>query len=310
MNNEQVIKEMYSEIGNDIALLNNPKVAHLIINDNKVIGLQGVPGLQVDVDELKEGIKVKIVVQQGVKIEKPVHICFGMIHKTGTQNIIMDIEVEDHAEIAILAHCVFPSGSEIIHKMDGKLRLGKHAKYTYLEKHVHGEDGEIKVYPYAEAHLGENAHFTTEFNLIKGRVGFIDIKYEAFCAKNSVLDMNAKISGRDDDIISISEIGHLEEGARGALKTNIAVKDRARSEVYNKLRATGAYARGHVDCKEIILDEAIATATPIVEVLHPKAHVTHEAAIGSIDKKQLETLLARGLDEEQASDMIIQGLLS
>jgi Fe-S cluster assembly scaffold protein SufB len=37
--------------------------------------------------------------------------------------------------------------------------------------------------------------------------------------------------------------------------------------------------------------------------------VTHEAAVGSVDSKQLETPLARGLSEDEAVDLIIQGLL-
>ncbi|MBS3734681.1 MAG: SufD family Fe-S cluster assembly protein, partial [Phycisphaerae bacterium] len=82
------------------------------------------------------------------------------------------------------------------------------------------------------------------------------------------------------------------------------------ADVYNKLTATAAGARGHVDCKEIITDRGIANAVPIVEVSHPKAHVTHEAALGSVDSKQLQTLMARGLTEDAASDLIIAGLLS
>jgi len=39
------------------------------------------------------------------------------------------------------------------------------------------------------------------------------------------------------------------------------------------------------------------------------AKVTHEAAIGSIDKKQLETLMARGLTEDEAVDVIVQVML-
>jgi hypothetical protein len=65
-----------------------------------------------------------------------------------------------------------------------------------------------------------------------------------------------------------------------------------------------------VDCKEIIRDRAQARAIPIVDVQHPTAHVTHEAAIGSVDSKQLQTLMSRGLNEDDATDMIIQGLLS
>lgn len=59
-----------------------------------------------------------------------------------------------------------------------------------------------------------------------------------------------------------------------------------------------------------MVGKAFAKAVPIVEVNHPLAHITHEAAIGSVDSKQLQTLLARGLSEEEATDMIIEGLLS
>jgi len=59
-----------------------------------------------------------------------------------------------------------------------------------------------------------------------------------------------------------------------------------------------------------VQDKARARAIPIVQVNNHLAHVTHEAAIGSVDSKQLETLLSRGLTEDEATDMIIQGLLS
>jgi hypothetical protein len=45
-------------------------------------------------------------------------------------------------------------------------------------------------------------------------------------------------------------------------------------------------------------------------VTHPLAHVTHEAALGSVDSLQLQTLMARGLAEEQAVETIIEGLLA
>jgi Fe-S cluster assembly scaffold protein SufB len=37
--------------------------------------------------------------------------------------------------------------------------------------------------------------------------------------------------------------------------------------------------------------------------------VTHEAAIGTVNRKELESLLARGLDEDEAVDLIIRGML-
>jgi len=48
---------------------------------------------------------------------------------------------------------------------------------------------------------------------------------------------------------------------------------------------------------------------PIATVTHPTAQVTHEAAIGSVDRKRLLTLMARGLREDEAVDVIIKGML-
>lgn len=123
--------------------------------------------------------------------------------------------------------------------------------------------------------------------------------------------MTAKINGLGNDIIKLNEMGHLNgEGARGVLTSKIAVRDKAQAEIRNTLTASAPNARGHVDCKEIVQDDATATAIPIVEVHHPKAHITHEAAIGSVDDKQLQTFLSRGLSEDEAVELIIQGLLS
>jgi len=94
------------------------------------------------------------------------------------------------------------------------------------------------------------------------------------------------------------------------LASRVAVRDNAKAEIFNKLIAMGDYSRGHVDCKEIIKDNGQASAVPIVEVRNATAHVTHEASIGSVDKKQLETLMSRGLNEEEATELIIQGLLN
>jgi len=70
------------------------------------------------------------------------------------------------------------------------------------------------------------------------------------------------------------------------------------------------FTRGHVDCVEIVQGErAKAKALPLLQVSDPTAKLTHEAAIGSVDKRQVQTLMARGLSEEEAVDVIVEGLL-
>lgn len=293
----------------------NPKkdkdVAFLAINANQVLDSNTVPGLEVKTEELTDGVSIRVLVKKGTVIEKPVHMCFGMLHNKGVQRILMDFEMESDAKIDVVAHCVFPSGLAIKHIMDGKVKVGENSSYTYFERHIHGDTGGVEVYPKVRVELLKGAKFKTDFELVKGRVGLIDIDYETNCGESSVMEMTAKISGKEDDVIKIREVGHLNgKHSRGVLTSRIAVRGDSKAEVFNELTASAEGARGHVDCKEIIQDNATAKAIPIVDVRHPKAHVTHEAAIGSVDNKQLDTLMSRGLSEDDAVDLIIEGLLS
>jgi hypothetical protein len=309
MERDELITALYASIGE--ACVTAPDIAHIEIHGNKVLGTHLVPGLEVKAEELAEGIRAEITVRKNVKIDKPVRVCFGLLPETGVQRIYLKILLEDYSRVAILASCTFPNAVDVLHTMDAEIRLGKGAEYVYLERHVHGKEGGVNVIPKARVFLGEDSRFRTEFELIKGRVGKIDIDYEAECGPRSRLEMAARISGRGDDRIKIHEKALLSgEGAHGVLTTNIAVRDTAQAEIRNTMIASAPFARGHVDCKEIVQDHAIANAIPIVEVHHPKAHVTHEASIGSVDSKQLETLMSRGLSEDAATSLIIEGLLS
>lgn len=277
---------------------------------NKVLGLHLVPGFEVAAETFSNGIRAEITVRKNRKIAQPVRICFGLLENSGTQKIDMKIVLEEGAHVAILASCTFPNAVDILHAMDAEIEIGKGAEYIYLERHVHGNDGGVTVVPKAKILLHEKARFRTDFELIKGRVGKIDMDYDAECHSHSILEMAARISGRGDDRIMIHEKADLKgEGAHGVLRTNIAVRESAEAEIKNTLIASAPLARGHVDCKEIVQDKALASAVPVVEVHHPKAHVTHEASIGSVDYKQLATLMSRGLAEEEAVNLIIEGLL-
>jgi Fe-S cluster assembly scaffold protein SufB len=289
----------------------NKDTPHLIINANQVLSSHQVEGLIMEPEELPDGVRAKLRVKKGVKIGSPVHLCFGLLPERGVQHIIMDIEIEDEAEVSFMAHCTFPKAVDVEHRMEAQIKVGRQAKYSYFERHWHSDEGMVRVVPVARIELEEGAHFSTEFELLKGRVGLIEMDYRTTCQARSSAEMKARIFGRQDDRIQIREAAHLiGEGSRAVLTTHIAVKNQARAEINNEIIAEAPLARGHVDCKEIIQDNGLARAVPVVEVRNSKAQVTHEAAIGSVDSKQLQTLMARGLSEEEAVDLIIESLLS
>jgi Fe-S cluster assembly scaffold protein SufB len=297
-----------SDIHPDV--LNDPGIAHLFIHNNKVIGLKGLPGLTVVPEEMPDGVSLDIRLAPGTVIEKPVHLCFGVLPKEGVQRIVLRVEIGDGASIGVLAHCAFPDAVNVTHLMDGEIILRPGAVYAYRERHIHGSTGGIRVVPKARVRAEADAVFRTDFELLKGRVGKLEIDYETVCLDRAVMEMNARVNARGDDFVKIVESGFLEgEGSRGALTTRVALRDDSIAEVTSRIVASAAGARGHVDCKEILQDRGRASAVPVVDVRHPKAHVTHEAAIGSVDSRQMQTLMARGLTEDEAVELIIKGLL-
>lgn len=304
-------EDLTKAAGLDHSKVDKPDIARLFIHHHKVVGSHMVPGLKINTKEKKDGIKINLLLKKGTIVKKPVQMCFGMIPKEGRQHIIIDAEIEDDSKIDLIAHCTFPNAKNVEHLMDAEITVGKNASYSYFERHIHGDKGGIKVVPKAKIKLLDNAKFNTEFELLKGRVGLIDIDYEVDCEKNSVLEMMARINGKKDDRIKIKEKGNLNgEHSRGVLTSRVAARDNTHAEIYSELTASAPYARGHVDCKEIVQDNGVVSAIPIVKVNNPKAHITHEASLGSVDSKQLQTLMARGLTEDEATDLIIQGLLS
>jgi len=90
-------------------------------------------------------------------------------------------------------------------------------------------------------------------------------------------ELVTKAYGYGDDVIEIKETIRLNgEGARGLARARIAVRDRATSQVIGTTEGNAPGARGHVGCVEIVRDQAVANAMPVVKVTDPRAYVTHE----------------------------------
>lgn len=288
-----------------------PDVAHVEIHGNQVLNKNLVEGLIVESETIEDGVKVRIRVLKGVTLKNPVNFCFGLIPDNGVQRIITDTVIEEGAHAKFIANCTFPNAVNVQHLMNATIEIEKGASLSYFERHTHGPEGGVTIVPVTKVRVREDGRFSTEFELIKGAAGVIELDYAAEVEANATVDMMTRIFGRSSDRIHIKEAAHLAgPGSTGVLTSHIALKNTASATIENELVADAPYARGHVDCKEIVQDDARARAIPIVQVNNHLAHVTHEAAIGSVDSKQLETLLSRGLTEDEATDMIIQGLLS
>lgn len=307
---EQLL-DIYKKVGGNKNAFRDKSIANLLVHGNKVLNVNDVEGVILRSEQKKDVIIAHLSVQENVRVKNPIHLCFGILSREGRQEISINIFIEDGAEVEILAHCIFPNAVKVLHKMDANIKIGENAKLRYQETHYHGEFGGIKVIPKAKVCVGKGSIYENIFSLLKGKVGALDFDYEVNCCERSITNMIAKIYGKGEDEIKIKEKVSLNgEGARSLIKTRVVLKDKAKAEVIGETYGNAPFARGHVDCIEILNGkEAVAKAIPIVSVKDERAKVTHEAAIGSVDKKQMETLMARGLEEEEAVDTIVKGIL-
>ncbi|MEK6745124.1 MAG: SufD family Fe-S cluster assembly protein [Nitrospirota bacterium] len=300
----------FSGAGGDEKALADAASAHLAASGHRILSSRTVEGLVVDARGTWNGIRARVTVKAGVKLRNPVHMCFGVLHKKGTQKIEMDVRLEEGASAHFIAHCLFPKAEKVRHIMDATVSIGEGAEMRYSETHYHGLSGGVEVVPKLSVQVGRNGRYFTDFTLTTGRVGKLAIDYTVEVAENAVAELTARVFGHGSDDIHIRDKVLLTgKNARGLIKTRVAIEDDATAEVTGITEGNASGARGHVDCMEIVKDRAVARAIPIVQVNDPGAKVTHEAAIGSVDKRQMETLMAHGLLPEEAVDIIVKGML-
>jgi len=310
MHEIDTILDALRETGEDRSVLEAPDTAYLVAEGNAVLSTRTVPGLEVDTRETATGIAATVLVREGVRIEHPVHLCFGVVHPRGFQTIRMELRLERGAVAHLMAHCLFPRAEEVRHEMEATVEIGEGAELDYSEVHFHGPFGGTTVIPRSTVRVGRNGRYRGDFTLTTGRVGTLDLDATVHAAEGSVSELTVRVLGSGRDRIIIKEAVTLDgDDARSIIKTRIALRDDAVAEVTGVTEGNAPGTRGHVDCMELIQDRAVARAVPMVSVTNPLAKVTHEAAIGTVDRRQMETLMAHGLSPDEAVDVIVKGIL-
>jgi hypothetical protein len=77
------------------------------------------------------------------------------------------------------------------------------------------------------------------------------------------------------------------------------------------LEAAIAEVRGFLECDGLMLqDTGQIESIPALDAKVARAQLSHEASVGMIDDDKMDYLMATGLDEDRARDLIVQGFLN
>ena len=303
----EALLDIYEREGLDTSLFGD-RIAAIIISGEGIIGLNNVPGVEITGEEMENGVRADVRIADGVELPFPIHLCTGYLKSEGYQRVEFNIVVGKNSRVKFTSHCIFPYAKDFTHEAISRITVGENSSVLYDDEHVHGEG--VRMISKTEVEVGKGGRYTGRFSLTKHRARKLKLEMTAKLADRAIAELTSKVKAVKDDSVEIREVLRLEGAhSRGDLKSTVIAFDEARVNVVNEAYGLGDYAKGHVECHEIVKGEADVQTVPLLRVRNDKAELTHEASIGRINEAQLVQLMAKGLTEEEAAELIIKGLL-
>jgi Fe-S cluster assembly protein SufB len=252
-----------------------------------------------------------IYVPPGVKVEMPLQAYFRINQENSGQFERTLIIADEGAQVHYIEGCSAPVyTTDSLHSAVVELIALPGSRITYTTI----QNWSPNVYNL----VTKRARAETEAHVewIDGNIGSrLTMKYP------SVYLMGPKATG---EVLSVAYAGpgqHQDAGAKmihAAPETSSTIvsksisKDGGRTSYRGLVKVEeGAHGvKSHVRCDALILDEDSRSDTyPYMEINEQDARIGHEATVSKVGEDQLFYLMSRGLSEQQAMGMIVNGFI-
>ena len=245
----------------------------------------------------------------GAKINEPVQSCLYIAKEGFSQNVHNMVIAEEDSEMHIITGCsTSPHLISGLHIGVSEIFVKKGATLHFTMIHDWGE--QINVRPRTVIHVEEGGVIVSNYISLRP-VGSLQMAPTTYLdGKGAVARFNSILVASTGSYLDVGSTVHLN-----AAETRAEIISRAitvggtiiaRGEMIGKV----AGCKGHLECKGLILNEGIMHAIPELQGHVPGVEMSHEAAVGKIDQGEIEYLMARGLDEDEAVSTIVRGFLN
>lgn len=253
-----------------------------------------------------------LYVPKGVKVSQPLQSYFRMNVKKWGQFEHTLIIIEDEAEAHYIEGCSAPKYDEnSLHAGGVEIFVGKNATMRYssvenwsldtynlnTKRAIVEESGYIE---WVGWNMGSNTTMLYPCSVLKWDNSRADHLGIAFASTGQNQDTGAKVihigKNTSSSIVSKSiSKGWGQSTYRGLIDI--------------KKNATGSVT--HIECDALLLDNESGSDTiPDIRCDNTDSIVAHEASAGKINEDDLFYLQSRGIGEEQAAAMIVNGFIS
>lgn len=250
-----------------------------------------------------------VYVPAGVSLDFPLQSYFRLNAAGAGQFEHTLIIVEPGADLHFIEGCSAPKYNVAnLHAGCVELFVGKgaHLRYSTIEnwsKNMYNlntkrcrveEGGSIE---WVSGSFGSHVSYLYPSSLLMGRGATCDFTGITFAGAGQDLDTGCKVHMAAPDCrATVSTKSISKDGGVSTFRSSVVVTPRAEN------------ARCTVSCQSLMLDDrSVSDTIPAMDVRCATAQVGHEATIGRISDDTVLYLMSRGIGEEEARGMVVNG---
>ncbi|MGT2925153.1 Fe-S cluster assembly protein SufB [Streptococcus caviae] len=252
-----------------------------------------------------------IYVPKGVQCQIPVQTYFRINGENAGQFERSLIIVEEGASIQYIEGCTAPTYStnslhaatvEIIVKRDASFRYTTIQNWSdnvynlVTERGTVAENGTLE---WIDGNLGSKVNMKYPCSILTGPH-----------ARTSVLSMSFANYGQHLD--AGCKVYHNAPHTSSTLISKSVAKDGGKTDYRGtvKFGRDSAGSKSHIECDTILMDgESSSDTIPFNEIHNSNVSLEHEAKVSKVSEEQLYYIMSRGISEEEATAMIINGFM-
>ena len=252
-----------------------------------------------------------IYVPPGVNCEMPLQAYFRINAENAGQFERTLIIADEGSQVHYIEGCSAPVySSDSLHSAVVEIVVKPHARVTYTTI----QNWSPNVYNLVTKRARVEAHGHMEW--IDGNIGSkLTMKYPSSIWSAKVPRARCSRSptpgtGQHQD--AGAKMVHAAPNTSSKIVSKSISKDGGKTTYRGLVRVDeGAHGcKSHVQCDALILDEdSVSKTLPYMEVGERDAQIGHEATVSKIADEQIFYLMSRGLSEEQAMGMVVNGFI-
>ena len=252
-----------------------------------------------------------LYVPKGVQLDTPLQAYFRMNAPNQGQFEHTLIIVEDEAQVHYIEGCSAPKyGSNALHAGCVEVFVGKGSRARYSSVENWSKDtynlntkraivDQDAVMEWVGGNMGSGVTMLYPCSILKGKGAHADHLGIAFANAGHIQDTGAKV---------IHVAPHTS--------CNVVMKSLSKgggTSVYRGLLHVMPQAHdvtARVECDALILDDYSRSDTvPDMKIMNNDVTIAHEATAGKLNEEDIFYLTSRGIDEEEAKAMIVNGFI-